>query len=126
MTEQRATELKQLVAVLDRTVKTREALASDDALNLVEVVPTMPTPSILWISTITNSWLWSKPPEKQSFMPPKRGMKAIEKLNYPPVEEKATMLLNLVTKNYSFSDGSRTEEKDVKVKVVVYLINRNN
>ena len=53
-------------------------------------------------------------------------MKAIEKLNYPSVEEKATMLLNLVTKNYSFSDGSRTEEKDVKVKVVVYLINRNN
>lgn len=87
---------------------------------------------------------------------------------YPSVEEKATMLLYLVVKNHSFSDGnkriaamlflwylnnnrvlyaedghkriadntlvaltlmiaeSRTEEKDVMVKVVVNLINREN
>ena len=87
---------------------------------------------------------------------------------YPSVEEKAAMLLSLVTKNHSFSDGnkriaatlflwfmnnngilyredgskriadntlvaltlmiaeSRTEEKDVMVKVVVNLINRSN
>ena len=87
---------------------------------------------------------------------------------YPSVEEKAAMLLYLVTKNHSFSDGnkriaatlflwfmnnngilyrengskriadntlvaltlmiaeSRTEEKDVMVKVVVNLINRSN
>ena len=87
---------------------------------------------------------------------------------YPSVEEKAAMLLYLVTKNPSFSDGnkriaatlflwflngnrtlyhpdgskrisdstlvaltlmiaeSRTEEKDVMVKVVVNLINKNN
>ena len=87
---------------------------------------------------------------------------------YPSVEEKASMLLYLVTKNHSFSDGnkriaaflflwflekngilhkedgsklienntlvaltlmiaeSRTEEKDVMVKVIVNLINRNN
>ena len=87
---------------------------------------------------------------------------------YPSVEEKAVMLLYLVTKNHSFSDGnkriaatlflwflnnnhilyhpdgskriadstlvalppmiaeSRTEEKDVMVKVVVNLINKNN
>ncbi|MDR0750171.1 MAG: virulence RhuM family protein [Tannerellaceae bacterium] len=87
---------------------------------------------------------------------------------YPSIEEKAAMLLYLVTKNYSFSDGnkriaaflflwfldrngilykpdhsrlienntlvaltlmiaeSRTEEKDVIVKVVVNLINKNN
>ena len=87
---------------------------------------------------------------------------------YPSVEEKAAMLLYLVTKNHSFSDGnkriaatlflwfmagngilydaaggkriadntlvaltlmiaeSRTEEKDVMVKVVVNLINRDN
>ncbi|MDR3047977.1 MAG: virulence RhuM family protein, partial [Bacteroidales bacterium] len=87
---------------------------------------------------------------------------------YPSIEEKAAMLLYLVTKNHSFSDGnkriaaflflwfleknsilyklnglrlienntlvaltlmiagSRTEEKDVIVKVVVNLINRNN
>ncbi|MDR1809036.1 MAG: virulence RhuM family protein [Prevotella sp.] len=87
---------------------------------------------------------------------------------YPSIEEKAAMLLYLITKNHSFSDGnkriaaflflwflerngilyketglrlienntlvaltlmiaeSRTEEKDVMVKVVVNLINRNN
>ena len=87
---------------------------------------------------------------------------------YPSVEEKAAMLLYLVTKNHSFSDGnkriaatlflwfmnnngilyrpdgtkrladntlvaltlmiaeSRTEEKDVMVKVVVNLINQRN
>lgn len=91
-----------------------------------------------------------------------------EKDLYPSVEEKAAMLLYLVVKNHSFSDGnkriaaflflwflenngilykadgsrlienntlvaltlmiaeSRTEEKDVMVKVVVNLINRNN
>ncbi|NDV65496.1 RhuM family protein [Bacteroides sp. 224] len=87
---------------------------------------------------------------------------------YPSIEEKAAMLLYLVTKNHSFSDGnkriaaflflwflekneilykpdgsklienntlvaitlmiaeSRTEEKDMIVKVIVNLINRNN
>ena len=87
---------------------------------------------------------------------------------YPSVEEKAAMLLYLVTKNHSFSDGnkriaatlflwflngnhilynpdgskriadntlvaltlmiaeSKTEEKDIMVKVVVNLINKNN
>jgi len=87
---------------------------------------------------------------------------------YPSIEEKAAMLLYLVTKNHSFSDGnkriaaflflwflekngilyksnglrlienntlvaltlmiaeSRTEEKDVMVKVVVNLINGDN
>ena len=38
LTEQRYTELKQLVTVLGRTVKAQETLTSDDALNLVEVV----------------------------------------------------------------------------------------
>lgn len=63
---------------------------------------------------------------------------------YPSMEEKAAMLLYLVTKNHSFSDGtkriadntlvvltlmiaeSRTEEKDTMVKVIVNLINKNN
>lgn len=87
---------------------------------------------------------------------------------YPSIEEKAAMLLYLVTKNHSFSDGnkriaamlflwfmerngilyrtdgskriadntlvaltlmiaeSRTEEKDIMVKVVVNLINQQN
>ena len=36
LTEQRYTELKQLVTVLGRTVKAQEALTSEDTLNLVE------------------------------------------------------------------------------------------
>ena len=38
LTEQHYTELKQLIAVLGRTVKTQETLTSNDALNLVEVI----------------------------------------------------------------------------------------
>ncbi|HIZ32428.1 MAG TPA: virulence RhuM family protein [Candidatus Bacteroides merdigallinarum] len=38
LTEQRYTELKQLVSVLGRTVRTQEALTTDDALSLVAVV----------------------------------------------------------------------------------------
>ena len=38
LTEQRYTELKQLVSVLGRTVKAQESLASDEAFGLVEVV----------------------------------------------------------------------------------------
>ena len=38
LTEQHYAELKQLGSVLGRTVKAQEALTSDDALNLVEVV----------------------------------------------------------------------------------------
>ena len=140
LTEQRYTELKQLVTVLGRTVKTQEALTSEDALNLVEVV----SDYAYALDTFGGQDL------------------------YPSVEEKAAMLLYLVTKNHSFSDGnkriaatlflwfmagngilynpdgskriadntlvaltlmiaeSRTEEKDIMVKVVVNLINKNN
>lgn len=38
LTEQRYSELKQLVAVLERTVKSQETLTSKDALDLIEVV----------------------------------------------------------------------------------------
>lgn len=38
MTEQRYTELKQLVAVLGRTVRAQEVLTYEDALDLVAVV----------------------------------------------------------------------------------------
>ena len=38
LTEQRYSELKQLVAVLGRTIKSQEALTSKDALDLIEVV----------------------------------------------------------------------------------------
>ncbi|MGM9741780.1 MAG: type II toxin-antitoxin system death-on-curing family toxin, partial [Candidatus Cryptobacteroides sp.] len=63
---------------------------------------------------------------------------------YPSVEEKAAVLLYLVTKNHSFTDGnkriannalvaltlmiaeSKTDEMDMMVKVVVNLINTSN
>ena len=202
LTEQRYTELKQLVNVLGRTVKAQEALTSDDALNLVEVVADYAYAldtldkydyQQLAVEQTTNEAKFSATYEG--------AMQAIEELKekfggsqwfahekddsfkssigqiyqtfggqdlYPSVEEKAAMLLYLVTKNHSFSDGnkriaatlflwfmagngilynpdgtkriadntlvaltlmiaeSRTEEKDVMVKVVVNLINKNN
>lgn len=202
LTEQRYTELKQLVTVLGRTVKAQEALTSDDALNLVEVVTDYAYAldtldrydyQQLAVEQITN--------EAKFHATYEGAMQAITELKekfggsqwfahekddsfkssigqiyqtfggqdlYPSVEEKAAMLLYLVTKNHSFSDGnkriaatlflwfmagngilynpdgskriadntlvaltlmiaeSRTEEKDIMVKVVVNLINKNN
>ena len=202
LTEQRYTELKQLVTVLGRTVKAQEALTSEDALNLVEVVSdyTYALDTLdkydyqqLAVEQTTN--------EVKFHATYEGAMQAIEELKekfggsqwfahekddsfkssigqiyqtfggqdlYPSVEEKAAMLLYLVTKNHSFSDGnkriaatlflwfmagngilynpdgskriadntlvaltlmiaeSRTEEKDIMVKVVVNLINKNN
>ena len=169
LTEQRYTELKQLVAVLGRTVKAQETLTSDDALNLVEVVSDYAYAldtldkydyQQLTVDQTTNEAKFHATGQiYQTF-----GGQDL----YPSVEEKAAMLLYLVTKNHSFSDGnkriaatlflwfmagngilynpdgtkriadntlvaltlmiaeSRTEEKDVMVKVVVNLINRNN
>lgn len=202
LTEQRYTELKQLVTVLGRTVKAQEALTSEDALNLVEVVS-----DYTYALNTLDKYDYQQLAVEQTtneikFHATYEGaMQAIEELKekfggsqwfahekddsfkssigqiyqtfggqdlYPSVEEKAAMLLYLVTKNHSFSDGnkriaatlflwfmagngilynpdgskriadntlvaltlmiaeSRTEEKDVMVKVVVNLINKNN
>lgn len=202
LTEQHYTELKQLVTVLGRTVKAQEALTSEDALTLVEVVSDYAYAldtldrydyQLLAVEQTTNEIKFHATYEG--------AMQAIEELKekfggsqwfahekddsfkssigqiyqtfggqdlYPSVEEKAAMLLYLVTKNHSFSDGnkriaatlflwfmagngilynsdgskriadntlvaltlmiaeSRTEEKDIMVKVVVNLINKNN
>lgn len=202
LTEQRYTELKQLVTVLGRTAKTQEALTSEDALNLVEVVS-----DYAYALDTLDRYDYQQLAVEQTTNDVKfhatyeGAMQAIEELKekfggsqwfahekddsfkssigqiyqtfggqdlYPSVEEKAAMLLYLVTKNHSFSDGnkriaatlflwfmagngilynpdgskriadntlvaltlmiaeSRTEEKDIMVKVVVNLINKNN
>jgi prophage maintenance system killer protein len=202
LTEQRYTELKQLVTVLGRTVKAQETLTSDDALNLVEVVS-----DYAYALDTLNRYDYQQLAVEQTTNEAKfhatyeGAMQAITELKekfggsqwfahekddsfkssigqiyqtfggqdlYPSVEEKAAMLLYLVTKNHSFSDGnkriaatlflwfmagngilynpdgskriadntlvaltlmiaeSRTEEKDIMVKVVVNLINKNN
>lgn len=202
LTEQHYTELKQLVTVLGRTVKAQEALTSEDALTLVEVVS-----DYAYALDTLDRYDYQQLAVEQTtneikFHATYEGaMQAIEELKekfggsqwfahekddsfkssigqiyqtfggqdlYPSVEEKAAMLLYLVTKNHSFSDGnkriaatlflwfmagngilynpdgskriadntlvaltlmiaeSRTEEKDIMVKVVVNLINKNN
>ena len=202
LTEQRYTELKQLVNVLGRTVKAQETLTSDDALNLVEVVADYAYALDTLDKYDYQQLAVEQTTNEAKFRATYEGaMKAIEELKekfggsqwfanekddsfkssigqiyqtfggqdlYPSVEEKAAMLLYLVTKNHSFSDGnkriaatlflwfmagngilynpdgtkriadntlvaltlmiaeSRTEEKDVMVKVVVNLINKNN
>ena len=202
LTEQRYTELKQLVGVLGRTVKAQEALTSGDALNLVEVVSDYAYALDTLDKYDYQQLAVEQTTHKEKFHATYEGaIQAIEGLKqkfggsqwfanekddsfkssigqiyqtfggqdlYPSVEEKAAMLLYLVTKNHSFSDGnkriaatlflwfmagngilynpdgtkriadntlvaltlmiaeSRTEEKDVMVKVVVNLINGNN
>lgn len=202
LTEQRYTKLKQLVTVLGRTVKTQEALTSEDALNLVKVVS-----DYAYALDTLDRYDYQQLAVEQTTNEVKfhatyeGAMQAIEELKekfggsqwfahekddsfkssigqiyqtfggqelYPSVEEKAAMLLYLVTKNHSFSDcnkriaatlflwfmsgngilynpdgskriadntlvaltlmiaESRTEEKDIMVKVVVNLINKNN
>ena len=202
LTEQRYTELKQLVTVLGRTVKTQEALTSEDALNLVEVVS-----DYAYALDTLDRYDYQQLAVEQTTNDVKfhatyeGAMQAIEELKekfggsqwfahekddsfkssigqiyqtfggqdlYPSVEQKAAMMLYLVTQNHSFSDGnkriaatlflwfmagngilynpdgskriadntlvaltlmiaeSRTEEKDIMVKVVVNLINKNN
>ena len=202
LTEQHYTELKQLVTVLGRPVKAQEALTSDDALNLVEVVADYAYALDTLDKYDYQQLAVEQTTNEAKFRATYEGaMQAIEELKekfggsqwfanekddsfkssigqiyqtfggqdlYPSVEEKAAMLLYLVTKNHSFSDGnkriaatlflwfmagngilynpdgtkriadntlvaltlmiaeSRTEEKDVMVKVVVNLINKNN
>ena len=202
LAEQRYAELKQLVAVLGRTVKAQETLTSGDALNLVEVVSDYAYALDTLDRYDYQQLAVEQTTNEAKFRATYEGaMQAIEELKakfggsqwfahekddsfkssigqiyqtfggqdlYPSVEEKAAMLLYLVTKNHSFSDGnkriaamlflwfmagngilynsdgtkriadntlvaltlmiaeSRTEEKDVMVKVVVNLINKNN
>ena len=202
LAEQHYAELKQLVGVLGRTIKTQDALNSDETASLVEVVSDYAYAldtldkydyQQLSVEQTTN--------EERFHATYEGAIQAIDSLRqkfgssqwfgnekddsfkssigqiyqtfggqdlYPSIEEKAAMLLYLVTKNHSFSDGnkriaatlflwfmsgngilynpdgskriadntlvaltlmiaeSRTEEKDVMVKVVVNLINRNN
>lgn len=202
LTEQRYSELKQLVAVLGRTVKAQEILTSEDALNLVAVVADY-TYALDMLDRYDYQQLsLDQTTNEEKFHATYEGaMNVIRELKekfggsrwfanekddsfkssigqiyqtfdgqdlYPSVEEKAAMLLYLVTKNHSFTDGnkriaatlflwfmagngilynldgtkriadntlvaltlmiaeSRTEEKDMMVKVVVNLINKNN
>ena len=141
LTGQRYTELKQLVTVLGRTVKAQEALTSDDALNLVEVV----TDYAYALDTLDRydyqQLAVEQTTNEAKFHATYEGaMQAIAELKekfggsqwfahekddsfkssigqiyqtfggqdlYPSVEEKAAMLLYLVTKNHSFSDGNK-------------------
>ena len=141
LAEQRYTELKQLVAVLGRTVKAQETLTSDDALNLVEVVS-----DYAYALDTLDKYDYQQLAVEQTTNEAKfhatyeGALQAIEELKakfggsqwfaqekddsfkssigqiyqtfggqdlYPSVEEKAAMLLYLVTKNHSFSDGNK-------------------
>ncbi|MBO5798871.1 MAG: virulence protein RhuM/Fic/DOC family protein [Paludibacteraceae bacterium] len=195
-------ELRQLVGMLGRTIKSQPLLSNDETNALFEVV----TDYTYALDTLDNYDYERLTIEKTTSEEPFRAtydnaMEAINGLRdkfggsalfgnekddsfkssigqiyqtfggeelYPSVEEKAAMLLYLVTKNHSFSDGnkriaatlflwflngnrilyhpdgskriadstlvaltlmiaeSKTEEKDVMIKVVVNLINKNN
>lgn len=141
LTEQRYTELKQLVNVLGRTVKAQETLTSDDALNMVEVVADYAYALDTLDKYDYQQLAVEQTTNEAKFRATYEGaMQAIEELKekfggsqwfanekddsfkssigqiyqtfggqdlYPSVEEKAAMLLYLVTKNHSFSDGTK-------------------
>ena len=185
-------ELRQLVGMLGRTIQNQPVISTDETTALFEVV----TDYTYALDTLDNYDYERLSIDKTTKEEPfhatyENAMQAIDGLRekfggsvlfgngqiyqtfggdelYPSVEEKAAMLLYLVTKNHSFSDGnkriaatlflwflnnngilyredgskrladntlvaltlmiaeSRTEEKDVMVKVVVNLINQKN
>ena len=141
LTEQRYSELKQLVAVLERTVKSQETLTSKDALDLIEVVS-----NYTYALDILDRYDYQQLSIEQTTSEEKfhatyeGAMNVIRELKakfggskwfanekddsfkssigqiyqtfdghdlYPSVEEKAAMLLYLVTKNHSFTDGNK-------------------
>ena len=141
LTEQRYSELKQLVAVLGRTVKAQEALTSEDAINLVAVVADY-TYALDTLDRYDYQQLsLDQTTNEEKFHATYEGaMNVIRELKekfggsrwfanekddsfkssigqiyqtfdgqdlYPSVEEKAAMLLYLVTKNHSFTDGNK-------------------
>ena len=183
-------ELRQLVGMLGRTLQNQSVISTDETTALFEVV----TDYTYALDTLDNydyeRLAIDKTTKQEKFHATyENAMEAINGLRekfggstlfgnekdesfkssiYPSVEEKAAMLLYLVTKNHSFSDGnkriaatlflwflnnngilyredgskrladntlvaltlmiaeSKTEEKDVMVKVVVNLINQKN
>ena len=163
LTEQRYTELKQLVSVLGRTVKAQEALTSDDALNLVEVVTDYAYAldtldrydyQQLAVEQTTNeakfhatyegamqaiAELKEKFGGSQWFAHEKDdsfkssigqiyqtfGVMAGNGILYNPDGSKRIADNTLVALTLMIAE-SRTEEKDIMVKVVVNLINKNN
>lgn len=133
-------ELSKLVKLVGRTARTQEKLTSDEATyeNAMEAIRSLK-------KKFGSSSLFGHEKD-QSF---KSSIGQIYQTFdgtdlYPSVEEKAATLLYLVIKNHSFSDGnkriadntlvaitlmiaeSRPEEKDMMVKVVVNLINKDN
>ena len=141
LTEQRYSELKQLVAVLGRTIKSQETLTSKDALDLIEVVS-----NYTYALDILDRYDYQQLSIEQTTSEEKfhatyeGAMNVIRELKakfggskwfanekddsfkssigqiyqtfdghdlYPSVEEKAAMLLYLVTKNHSFTDGNK-------------------
>ena len=141
LTEQRYSELKQLVAVLGRTVKSQEALTSKDALDLIEVVSNYTYAlDILDRYDYQQLSIEQTTSEERFHATYEGAMNVIRELKakfggskwfanekddsfkssigqiyqtfdghdlYPSVEEKAAMLLYLVTKNHSFTDGNK-------------------
>ena len=171
-------ELRQLVGMLGRTIQSQPLLSNDETLTIDKTTKEEPFHATYENAMEAINGLREKfggsalfgNEKDESF---KSSIGQIyqtfggEEL-YPSVEEKAAMLLYLVTKNHSFSDGnkriaatlflwflnnnhilyredgskrladntlvaltlmiaeSKTEEKDVMVKVVVNLINQRN
>ena len=109
-------ELRQLVGMLGRTIQNQPVISTDETTALFEVV----TDYTYALNTLDNYDYERLSIDKKSSIGQIYQTYGGEEL-YPSVEEKAAMLLYLVTKNHSFSEGN----KHIAATLFLWFLNNN-
>ena len=109
-------ELRQLVGMLGRTIQNQPVISTDETTALFEVV----TDYTYALDTLDNYDYERLSIDKKSSIGQIYQTYGGEEL-YPSVEEKAAMLLYLVTKNHSFSEGN----KHIAATLFLWFLNNN-
>ena len=109
-------ELRQLVGMLGRTIQNQSVISTDETTALFEVV----TDYTYALDTLDNYDYERLSIDKKSSIGQIYQTYGGEEL-YPSVEEKAAMLLYLVTKNHSFSEGN----KHIAATLFLWFLNNN-
>ena len=109
-------ELRQLVGMLGRTIQNQPVISTDETTALFEVV----TDYTYALNTLDNYDYERLSIDKKSSIGQIYQTYGGEEL-YPSVEEKAAMLLYLVTKNHSFSEGN----KRIAATLFLWFLNNN-
>ena len=109
-------ELRQLVGMLGRTIQNQPVISTDETTALFEVV----TDYTYALNTLDNYDYERLSIDKKSSIGQIYQTYGGEEL-YPSVEEKAAMLLYLVTENHSFSEGN----KRIAATLFLWFLNNN-